>query len=100
MIISEYMQIGTIDEHLVRIINRNETPEEMAKREAEEAEMRRQEEEAFWALSYGERVEKLIRERYTSSDELAILRQRDSKPEEFADYNAFAEDCKVRAKMT
>lgn len=43
------------------------------------------------------RVEELLRERYSVSDELAILRQRDEKPEEFAAYNAFAEVCKTRA---
>lgn len=50
------------------------------------------------ALPYEERVETLIRERYTVSDELAILRQRDTKPEEFAAYFAFCEECKARIK--
>lgn len=48
--------------------------------------------------AYKERVESLIRERYTVADELGILRQRDTKPEEFAEYNAFAEQCKAQAK--
>lgn len=39
-------------------------------------------------------IEKLIRLRYSMSDELAILRQRDEKPEEFAEYHAYAEECK------
>jgi hypothetical protein len=43
-------------------------------------------------------VESYIRERYSLSAELAILRQRESKPEEFAEYNAYAEECKARAK--
>lgn len=47
---------------------------------------------------YGELVERLIRKKYTVSAELAILRQRDEKPEEFAEYNAYAEQCKVEAK--
>lgn len=47
---------------------------------------------------YTERVEALIRERYTVSQELAILRQRDAKPGEFSVYNAFAEECKVQAR--
>lgn len=46
-----------------------------------------------YALRTGER----IRERYSVSDELAILRQREEKPEEFAEYNAFAEACKAEA---
>lgn len=47
---------------------------------------------------YEERVEQLIRKKYTISQELAILRQRDSKPIEFANYNAYAEQCKGQAK--
>jgi len=48
--------------------------------------------------AYKERVERLIRERYSVADELALLRQREAKPQEFAEYNAFAEQCKVQAK--
>ena len=47
---------------------------------------------------YESLVESYIRERYTVSQEIAILRQRDSKPEEFAEYNAFAETAKQRAR--
>lgn len=42
-------------------------------------------------------VSALIRERYTVDDELAIQRQRDTKPDEFAEYNNFAEACKAEA---
>lgn len=49
--------------------------------------------------TYEERVVELIRQRYTIDDELAILRQRDSKPEEFAEYNDYCEDCKIQAKQ-
>lgn len=48
--------------------------------------------------TYEQKVEDFMRERYTVSDELAILRQRDTKPEEFAGYNEFAELCKQKAK--
>lgn len=47
---------------------------------------------------YSTRVNELIRERYSESAELSILRQRDVKPERFAEYNAYCEECKVRAK--
>lgn len=47
---------------------------------------------------YGELVTNYIRERYTLDSELAILRQRDTKPEEFAEYDRYAEACKTRAK--
>ena len=43
-------------------------------------------------------VEKLIRNRYTVSQEIAILRQRDSKTEEFSEYYEYAEQCKVTAR--
>lgn len=43
-------------------------------------------------------VERYIRQKYSLSAELAILRQRDTKPEEFAEYNAYAEQCKAKAK--
>lgn len=45
--------------------------------------------------SYAELVDAMVREQYTISDELAILRQRDDKPEEFATYNTFVESCKA-----
>ena len=48
---------------------------------------------------YSERVNALIRERYSESAELSILRQRDEKPERFAEYFAFCEACKKRAKV-
>lgn len=47
---------------------------------------------------YAEEINKRIRSRYTQSDELAILRQRDCKPDEFAEYNAYAESCKKAVK--
>ncbi len=48
--------------------------------------------------TYEERVQALIWERYSIADELAILRQRDTKPEEFAAYFEYAEQCKLQAK--
>lgn len=48
--------------------------------------------------TYEERVVELIRLRYDVNAELAILRQRDSKPDEFAEYNAYCEECKIQAK--
>ena len=47
---------------------------------------------------YGAAVTRLIRAKYSLSDELAILRQRDEKPDEFAAYNSFVEGCKAAAK--
>ena len=49
-------------------------------------------------IDYPQLVENKIRTKYSVSAELAILRQRNSKPEEFAEYNAFCELCKAEAK--
>jgi hypothetical protein len=51
-----------------------------------------------YVLTYEERVEQLIREKYSINQELAILRQRETKPDEFAEYFAFCEECKSVAK--
>ncbi|MEE1288477.1 MAG: hypothetical protein UHK44_07755 [Bacteroidaceae bacterium] len=48
---------------------------------------------------YKQRIVELIRERYSLDDEIAILRQRDSKPEEFAEYDAYVEQCKNKARQ-
>ena len=48
--------------------------------------------------TYEELVVMKIRERYTVDDELAILRQRDVKQDEFAEYNNFCEQCKAEAR--
>lgn len=45
-------------------------------------------------IPYEQRVVSRIREVYSVDDELAILRQRDTKPEEFAAYNTFVEQIK------
>lgn len=48
--------------------------------------------------TYEQRVQQSIRERHSVDDELAILRQRDTKPDEFAAYYEYAEQCKAQAK--
>ena len=47
---------------------------------------------------YEDEVVRLVRQRYDIEAELAILRQRDEKPDEFGEYYAYVEECKVRAK--
>ena len=49
-------------------------------------------------IDYEQLVVSKIREKYSIDQELAILRQRDTKPQEFAEYDAFVEQCKVEAK--
>ena len=48
---------------------------------------------------YETKVSALIRKKYSLNAELAILRQRDSKPEEYEEYNNYAEQCKTLAKQ-
>ena len=50
------------------------------------------------AIPFEQRVVNRIREKYSIDDELAILRQKDSKPEEFAEYNKFVETIKIEEK--
>lgn len=47
---------------------------------------------------YEERVNSLVRERYTLSQELSLLRQKDSKSGEYRAYYEYAEGCKSRAR--
>ena len=47
--------------------------------------------------SKGAIVEALLRKEFTLSDELARLRQRDTKPDAFAEYNEAAEAAKALA---
>ncbi len=67
--------------------------------EVDPAEVTQAVDEAAERAAYEAEVERLIRRRYTVSQELALLRQRESKPEEFAEYDAFAEQCKAEAKQ-
>ena len=47
---------------------------------------------------YKERIVSRIRAVYSIDDEIAILRQRDTKPEEFAAYNEFVEQIKAEER--
>ncbi len=47
---------------------------------------------------YGALVTRKLRTRYSLSEELAALRKRESDPDAFAAYNAFAEECKREAR--
>ena len=50
-------------------------------------------------IPYEERVVSRIRAIYSVDDELAILRQRDTKPDEFAEYNRVVEEIKAEERM-
>lgn len=51
-----------------------------------------------WTKLYESLIVQKIRQRYSVNEELAILRQRDEKPEEFKEYHDYVEVCKAEAK--
>ena len=51
-----------------------------------------------WDELYESMIIRKIRQKYSVNQELAILRQRDSKPEEFTAYNEYVERCKAEVK--
>lgn len=54
---------------------------------------------AYTKAEYDARVNDLIRQRYSESEEFAILRQRDIKPAEYSAYYAHCEECKELARV-
>ena len=76
-------------------IYRAMTAEEISAMQAQAEQMERE----YWAsIPYDEAVNAKIRERYTESQEFAILRQKDEKPSEYAIYYAYCEECKSFVK--
>lgn len=72
-------------------IIREMTPEEIAHANACERE--------YWkSIDYDDAVNTKIRERYTESQEFALLRQRDEKPLEYSEYYEYCEACKAFVK--
>ena len=56
-------------------------------------------ENEYWQnIPYDEAVDAEIRKRYSISQEFAILRQRGEKPDEYATYYAYCEQCKELVK--
>ena len=49
-------------------------------------------------IEYEAKIVSLIRKKYSVNQELAILRQRDTKPEEFTEYSKYVEKCKAEVK--
>lgn len=47
---------------------------------------------------YENRVNTLIRAKYSVSQEFAIMRQQSDKPDEYAEYYSYCEQCKATAK--
>lgn len=49
--------------------------------------------------TYSELVEQKVAERYTIPQEIAIIRQRNTKPDEFDEYFRYVEQCKEEARQ-
>ena len=49
-------------------------------------------------IEYETKIVSLIRKKYNVNQELAILRQRDTKPTEFTEYSKYVEKCKADVK--
>lgn len=77
-------------------VYRDMTAEEIANMETQANEADRQ----YWlSISYNTAVNNEIRKKYEASDEFAILRQKDEKPEEYEAYYAYCEECKAYVKQ-
>ena len=71
------------------------TPTEIAEMQKAQEEQ----EKAYWTnISYDEAVNAEIRKKYSESAEFAILRQKDEKPNEYAEYYSYCEECKAYVK--
>lgn len=76
-------------------IYRDLTPSEIAEMQKAQEE---QEKEYWLNISYEDAVNAEIRKKYSGSAEFAILRQKDEKPNEYAEYYSYCEECKVFVK--
>ncbi len=75
---------------------REMTPEEVAEQEIQTKAAERE----YWSsVPYDDAVNTEIRKQYSESQEFAILRQKDEKPEEYAQYFAYCENCKAYVKQ-
>jgi hypothetical protein len=74
---------------------RDMTAEEILQREEENKRL----ENEYWSnIDYDEAVNTEIRKRYSESQEFAILRQKEEKPEEYQEYYNYCEECKAYVK--
>lgn len=86
------MIIKEINVQTGQITERELTAEELAEMEAIENEP--------IVIDYDAEVNRLIRQRYSSSQEFAILRQKEEKPDEYQEYFDYCEWCKSEVKTT
>ena len=88
---AERKETRTREVPVMKAVTRDATPEE-------ESAYAEEKKKYFPEKTYEQLVSEYIRRKYSIDDELAILRQKDEKPEEYAAYYAYAEECKEKAK--
>ena len=76
-------------------IVRDMTEEEIAQAQAQSEQA---EKEHWQTVDYGEAINSEIRKKYSESQEFAILRQKDEKPQEYVEYYEYCERCKTYVK--
>lgn len=76
-------------------VYRDMTPDEITAMETAQA---KAEQEYWQSIPYDEAVDAEIRKRYSVSQEFAILRQKEEKPEEYRAYFDYCESCKSYVK--
>ena len=79
---------------MYKIINGNRVEMTANEIAAMQADAERAEAEYWASVDYGDAVNAKIRERYSESQEFAVLRQKEEKPEEYQEYFAYCEACK------
>ena len=88
VIAEEHTEIRTRTVPIVEMVYRDMTEEEVAELDKAESD--------YWkSINYEEAVDNEIRKKYSASAEFAILRQKEEKPDEYASYYAYCEECKA-----
>ena len=91
IVVEEHTEIRTRTVPIVEMVYRDMTEEEVAELDNVELE--------YWKnVDYEEAVDNEIRKKYSASAEFAILRQKEEKPDEYANYYAYCEECKSFVK--
>ena len=88
VVVEEHIEIRTRTVPILEMVYRDMTEEEVAELDKAESD--------YWkSINYEEAVDNEIRKKYSASAEFAILRQKEEKPDEYASYYAYCEECKA-----
>lgn len=91
IVVEEHTEIRTRVVPIMGMVYRDMTEEDVAELDKAESD--------YWkSINYEEAVDNEIRKKYSASAEFAILRQKEEKPDEYASYYAYCEECKAYVK--